>query len=445
MADPAIVGRQVALLYRNIPLGQFISVANASLLTWLWQGSVGSVAAGGWWLAAVAVALARFLLAKAFAGHSEQDLAEQPQLWLRRARLGALGGGVAWTAGALLFILNGDTVQQIFTAFVMAGMVAGAVPILAADRLSFRLYGWPIVLTTAVAALGTDPLHIAFSTMAVLFLFGSSRSADHFHQTLLESLRLEREKDALLGRLALAKQAAEESNRAKAEFLANISHELRTPMNGIVGMSELLGMENLSPTQQEFLAHLREAADELLVLINNLIELSALEAGQLVLHPRSFAPADVLPALLAEAEKKARAKSLDFRHQADESLPLVLVGDIDRLRKVLGHLADNAVKFTERGQIGIAVKLMKTTRDTAQVEFAVTDTGTGIPADKLPTIFEPFTQADGSVTRRYAGAGIGLPICRKLTELMGGTLTAESRPGVGSTFRLCLPFGLPPD
>lgn len=443
MTDPAIVGRQVALLYRNTPLGQFISIVNASLLAWLWHDSVGLAWAGCWWTAAVAVALARLMLARAFAVDGEREDATRSPLWLRRARLGALGGGVVWSAGALLFMLHGDTVQQIFTAFVMAGMVAGAGPVLAADRTAFRLYGWPIVLTAALVVLGPDKVQIAFGVMALLFLYGTTRSADHFHHTLLESLRLEREKDALLVTVAAAKEAAERSNRSKTEFLANISHELRTPMNGIVGMSELLGMETLSPAQQEFLAHLRQAADELLVLINNLIELSALEAGQFEMQAHPFSLDESLPALLASAGKKAWAKSLDFLVQADENLPPVVIGDFDHLRKIIGHLADNAVKFTERGQVGVTAKRLRNAGDTAYIEFVVSDTGTGIPADKLQAIFEPFTQADGSVTRRYAGAGIGLPICRKLAELMQGSLSVESRPGVGSTFRLCLPFGLP--
>lgn len=438
-----IVGRQVTLLYSNVPLGQFVSIANASLLAWLWHAEMGTIVAASWCAAATVVAIARLLLARAFARCREPKRTEQLGRWLYRARLGALAGGLVWAAGALLFMFDADVVQQAFTALVMAGMVAGAILILGADNIAFRLYGWPIIVATTIAVLGTDPIHIAFSVMAVLFLLASTRSVDHMHQTLQESMRLARDKDILLTKLEAAKEAAEQSNRAKMEFLANISHELRTPMNGIVGMSELLGMENLSPTQQEFLSHLREASAELLVLINSLIELSALEAGLCELHPLPFSLVEFLPAMLAGAEKKAAAKSIVFRARIDENLPPMIVGDADRLRRIIEHLADNAVKFTEHGQVDIKVKCVDANANKVHIEFIVTDTGIGIPAEKQQAIFEPFTQADGSVTRRHAGAGIGLPTCRKLTDLMHGSLTVESNPGVGSTFRLCVPFELP--
>jgi signal transduction histidine kinase len=443
MAPASILGRQVQLLYRNTPVGQAVTLVNASLLAWLWQGSVGVGPATGWWLAAVAVALGRLLLAQAFREWKSGDRPDEMAAWLNRARIGAAAGGLVWAAGALLFMLQGDTIQEIFTAFVMAGMVAGAVPILAADRLAFRLYAWPMVAVTALAVLGTDALHITFSLMAVVYLLGSTRSADHFNQTLLESLRLEAEKDALVANLEEARRAEENIHRAKSEFLANVSHELRTPMNGILGMAELLAMENPTPAQQELLDPLLHSADEMIVLIDNLIELSTLEAGQIQARPHPFALPELLTALLDRPRGVALAKGLGFEHWTDENLPPVVVGDVERLRRILCHLTDNAIKFTERGDIRVSARLQERSATGVVISFEVSDSGVGIPPDQLETVFERFTQGDGSATRRHAGVGIGLPICRKLTELLDGTLTVESRPGRGSVFRLSLPFALP--
>lgn len=442
MADAAIAARQVELLYRNIPVSQLVSLANATLLVALWREEVGTVPALFWWLAVLIAGGGRVLLARAFAAASQPARIERWESWQRRARLGALMGGLTWAAGALLFTLGADTVQQTFTGFVMAGMVAGAVPVLAADRLAFRLYGWPVILATAGGASGSDALHVAFMLMALLFLAITTRSAEHFRHTLQESLRLESEKDALLGKLDKARQAAELANRAKTEFLANVSHELRTPMNGIVGMAELLALEELSPGQGEYLAILRHSADELLALINDLIELSALEAGHWQAVSGPFAVPESFSGLLAEVAEKAAAKSLRFEQHIDAGLPDLLVGDIDRVRKILAHLTDNAVKFTERGHVELNIRLLKRDAERAWVEFTVSDSGPGIVADKLEAIFRPFNPADGSVTRRHSGAGIGLPICRRLAELLAGELSAESQPGRGSVFRLRLPFGL---
>lgn len=442
MTDAAILGRQVELLYRNTPLGQAITCVNASLLAWLWQSSIGMATSGAWWLAAVGVAVARILLARAFRRRPDAGNPDGPLSWLRLARLGAAGGGMIWAAGAFLFMAGGNAVQEIFTAFVMAGMVAGAVPILAADRLAFRLYAWPIVVTTGLMALGKDPLHITFSLMAVMFLWGMTRSANLFNQALVESLRLEHEKGALVDKLERARQAAAGLTRAKAEFLANISHELLTPINRITGMAELMGMEEMTTTQRELLDPLRQSAGQLRLLIDNVIDLAALEAEQFEPHATPFTLADLLPGCLAQPRKMAEAKGLAFEYEADRHLPAVVVGDVDRLRRILVQLADNAVKFTDRGRIRVEARLQEKDAENVRIEFLVADTGIGIPDDKVHSIFERFTHLDGAA-RRHAGVGVGLPICRKLAELMQGSLTVESRPGAGSTFRLSLPFGLP--
>ena len=438
MNETTIVSRQAELLYRNVPLGQVISIINATLLTWLWHGSSGTGLTLTWLAMAICIALGRVGLARLY---RRQD-GGQPLLWLRRARIGAGLSGTTWGAGALLFTLHGDTTQLVFTAFVMAGMVAGAVPVLAADRLAFRLYAWPIVTACLVGGVGSDPLHLAYSAMALLFLVIASRSAGHFHDTLRETLRLEHEKDLLLEDLKIAKVAAEASDRAKSHFLANISHELRTPMNGIIGMADLLAMENLPPAQRSLLGPLQASADELLAKIENMIELSALEVGDFKPHPVPFSLPDALTGLVGYYAEQARQKGLEFKVGQDDSLPPMVVGDLDALCKILRHLTDNAVKFTAHGSISVEARPVDGKTGGPWIEFSVRDSGPGIAVGEQAAMFGLFNQGDNSSTRRHSGTGIGLPISRKLAEALSGTLAVESQPGKGTTIRVILPFAL---
>lgn len=446
LTDPFVLSKQVDLLYRNVRLGQITSVINASFLVWVASTLEHADGLGYWWVSACLAAVLRIRLAGQYFARDAQNRYQEAPLWRRRALIGAAVSGVIWGFGALLLMLGATTTMQLFTAFVMAGMIAGAVPVLAADHLAFRLYAGPIVLAAAISSLGPDPLHIAFTVMTLIFLVIASRSADYFHDALQDTFRLEREKDALVADLQDAKSLAETSDRAKTEFLANVSHELRTPMNGILGMADLLDMEELTDEQRSYLLPLRTSANDLLHLINQMIELSALESGQIKMAPSAFAMPDLLDSLLNRETREAKAKGLALQLQHDPELPNVLIGDLKRLRQVLLNLVGNAIKFTEQGQILVSVNVVGKTAGMAQLAFSVSDTGPGIAPDKLKQLTNGlFVQADGSVIRRHSGTGIGLPIARKLIELLGGKLKVESQLGVGSTFSFTLPFELPAD
>ena len=443
LSDPSVVGRQVDLLYRNLRLGQIFSIINASFLVWIAHTHISPTSLAIWWLLASSAAGLRLALATRFYGESEPERLLRNTFWHQRALFGAAASGLIWASGTLLLLSVGDTILQLFTAFVMAGMVAGAIPALAADRLIFRSYAWPITLAVVIGAIGKDPLHIAFSAMSLLFLVIATRSADNFHDTLQDTFRLEHEKDRLVEHLEQARRVAEQSNRTKSEFLANISHELRTPMNGIIGLGELLDLEELSADQRNLLTPLRESSADLMRLINHLIELSALEAGQIKLSPGAFAVSELLPALVSSHRQAAVAKGLALLEEEDPALPPLLVGDIARLRQIFVHLVGNAIKFTEQGSICISVRVAEVLADKINLEFTVADTGPGIAADKLSQLTGLFIQVDGSSIRRHGGIGIGLPIARKLIELLGGELRIDSELGVGSRFCFTLPFTFP--
>jgi signal transduction histidine kinase/DNA-binding response OmpR family regulator len=232
------------------------------------------------------------------------------------------------------------------------------------------------------------------------------------------------------------RQAAEVAARTKAEFLANMSHEIRTPMNGILGMVQLLETTMLSGVQHQYLETVRTSADALLALINDILDLSKIEAGGMDIEEIPFDLVETVENVGDLLAMRAHEKGVDLVVRYGPGLPGVLRGDPDRLRQVLVNLLGNAVKFTPAGHVLLSAACERIEDGRAHLVLEVKDTGIGIDADKLEMIFEKFTQADGSTTRLYGGTGLGLSISRELAEMMGGTLTAESRRGEGSTFRL---------
>jgi two-component system sensor histidine kinase/response regulator len=230
-----------------------------------------------------------------------------------------------------------------------------------------------------------------------------------------------------------AEEAARAANQAKSEFLANMSHEIRTPMNAIIGLTHLLRRDAPRPDQVERLAKIDAAAMHLLSIINDILDISKIEASKLELECRNFSLDSVLDHVRSLVSEQARAKGLEISIDTD-SVPGWLRGDPVRLQQALLNYTSNAVKFTERGRIDLRAELLDTAGDGVRVRFEVEDTGIGIPPDKLSHIFNPFEQADSSTTRRYGGTGLGLAITRRLAELMGGEAGASSIPGRGSRF-----------
>jgi signal transduction histidine kinase/ActR/RegA family two-component response regulator len=265
------------------------------------------------------------------------------------------------------------------------------------------------------------------------------RLTDTFNGLLLKLKSNDEALRATLGELTLARDAAEAANVLKSQFLANMSHEIRTPLNGVLAMAQIMAMGELNDTQRDRLNVVRQSGEALLAILNDVLDLSKIEAGKMELEPIEFDLADVAKHAEAAYSEMAKRKDLDLVIDLDRTADGRRYGDVGRLRQIASNLVSNALKFTEKGEVRL--RLAEEVEDGREMlHLVVSDTGIGIPAEKIPMLFQKFTQVDSSTTRRFGGTGLGLAICRELAGLMDGRIWVESREGEGSAFHLVAPL-----
>ncbi len=421
-----------------------------------------------WFGGMVAVVLGRAWLGVRF-GAKTGPSGPAAEVWMRRLRLGMSLTSIGWGILSPLVLPHAPLESAVFVMLVLAGIGAAAVPVLSPVRHLFDLYAAliyaPLILTLFYLG-GT--FHTTFALITMMFVLLLARSASIMHDTLVESLRQRFAKEAALeqadhalavsaevnrklveevaqrklaeAELSTARTAAEAANRAKSLFLAHMSHEMRTPMNGILGMAELALETRLDDEQKDYLQTIHDSAQRLHNAISGVLQYVNLEAGQAQLHPVTVSTAALLFAGLEELRPDARARSLTLAADIADDVPPEIVVDAVLLRQALRVLLDNAIKFTRAG--GVKVRLERHAAHDAgsRLHLLVEDTGIGIARDKLATLFAAFNQIDAGYARGYEGLGLGLALGARIASALSGKIWAESEPGKGSCFHFVFSY-----
>ncbi|MCX5782707.1 MAG: ATP-binding protein [Elusimicrobia bacterium] len=298
--------------------------------------------------------------------------------------------------------------------------------------LFFTVYAAGILLSVFGKAFLSPAARLSITILSVFFL--SAFSSEFILNILKKKNEFLAEDKKIMEALVLAKEEADFATKAKSEFLANMSHEIRTPLNSIIGIADLFAETKLTDQQKEYVSILKKSGDTLLSLINDILDLSKIEAKKMALYYTNFNLEEIIQQILEIFQVHASQKGITLEYNIEKNVVSFLIGDANRLRQILINLVGNAVKFTQKGKVSIKAGNYELKKNEATILFCVEDTGIGIPEDKLHTVFESFAQADSSTTRKYGGTGLGLAISDQLVHLMGGKIWIESKESAGSRF-----------
>ncbi|QLG89767.1 response regulator [Chitinibacter bivalviorum] len=434
-SNPAILDRITKLVYRSTVPGQIICMLTALVLAAAHFEHVEPWVLCSWIAATWLAACWRLIAARQYFAIKDQAEVDYPY-WNRRFATGVNVSGLIWGLGGYVLMNGASDSLRLFTAFVLSGLVAGAVPILGAQYTALRNFALLILTPVLITALlGKGQLDPVLAAMCILYMVVVTKGVKNYNDAILESVLLELEQKQLVVELEKARNIAEAASRAKSEFIANVSHEIRTPMNGIVGMTHMLAQSPLNENQRQELAVIQSSSSLLLALVNDVLDLSKIEAGKIESNITSFNLSELLLNTVKMFAVSAKEKGITLSLEPPAATPIYVAGDFLRLQQVLVNLIGNAIKFTKQGQVTVNCR-----HEDNHYFFSVSDSGIGISADHLSHIFDAFVQADGSSSRQFGGTGLGLTISQKIVKHLGGELQVSSEAGKGATFSFAIPL-----